>query len=161
MTQRVRVLFSRPDDLGLIHRIHMVERENQLTQVVLWPHCESRDSCTYPKPIVKQLLTKIKVLNFIMYQYHKRLLLQRNQRCQELRSGLLSIFILFHLSPSSAWLIQLWIMILSSKTRFFQSWDWTKWPLPWKIWICTSFISLPLCCPYQLVGSICCFQKWN
>lgn len=37
MVQQIKALVTKPDHLSLIPRIHMVERENQLLQVVLCP----------------------------------------------------------------------------------------------------------------------------
>lgn len=106
----------------------MVERENQLSQVILWPPHMNHVIYAHTQ----------KSINNCKQKYRKH--------CQELRSG-----IAFNFYSISFGAIFCLILILIPKTGFLQTWDQANWPLPWKIWIHTSLISLPLCSPYRLV----------
>jgi hypothetical protein len=46
--REVRAFAAQPDDLSLIPRIYMMEREVHLPQVFFCPPCEYHDMCTSP-----------------------------------------------------------------------------------------------------------------
>lgn len=58
--QQEKVLANRPNNLSLIHRTHIVERDNQLLQAVLWPPLEHFGSMAHAYPSMCPHSHKIK-----------------------------------------------------------------------------------------------------
>lgn len=47
MAQEIKILATKPDDLSLILRICMIERENQFLKLVPWPPPVYHGRCMY------------------------------------------------------------------------------------------------------------------
>ena len=51
IAQQIKVLAKKPGDLSLIPGTHIVEGENQLHQVILWPSTLQHGICSPPSPM--------------------------------------------------------------------------------------------------------------